>query len=236
QFLSTPAKNVTTNLRLWSSAKRRQSVRNAAAKSWSRNSRSSRFRQRAPARVVLPQLAHAAPAAIREARAHARWEIWISSINAGNSRALPGQPLITIGTALAVPSSLTFITSIDNPAAFGSEPAVLYDRGTHLHGPTPHLRVKTSLQAKVWGIDAKSRPFSQVATIVNISDPEIVLTGLRCTLKPGAVVDVQYDGSVAEFLVVWTGMPGAAALQRVSPGTCMWDPYVARACGVEATG
>ena len=100
----------------------------------------------------------------------------------------------------------------------------------------PHLRVKTFLQAKVWGIDAKSRPFSQVATIVNISDPEIVLSGLRCTLKPGAVVDVQYDGSVAEFLVVWTGMPGEVGMQRVSPGTCMWDPYVARACGVEATG
>jgi len=105
----------------------------------------------------------------------------------------------------------------------------------------PHLRVKTFLQAKVWGLDAKSRPFSQIATIVNISDPEIVLSGLRCTLKPGAVVDVQYDGSVAEFLVVWTGMPGAAALgevgmQRVSPGTYIWDCYVARACGVEATG
>jgi len=104
-----------------------------------------------------------------------------------------------------------------------------------------HLRVKTFLQAKVWGLDAKSRPFSQVATIVNISDPEIVLSGLRCTLKPGAVVDVQYDGSVAEFLVVWTRIPGAASLgevgmQRVSPGTYIWDCYVARACGVEATG
>jgi hypothetical protein len=101
-----------------------------------------------------------------------------------------------------------------------------------------HLRVKTFLQAKVWGLDAKSRPFSQVATIINISDPGIVLSGLRCTLKPGAVVDVQYDGSVAEFLVVWTGTDalGEVGMQRVSPGTCMWDSYVARACGVEATG
>jgi hypothetical protein len=101
-----------------------------------------------------------------------------------------------------------------------------------------HLPVKTFLQAKVWGVDAKSRPFSHVATIINISDPGIVLSGLRCTLKPGAVVDVQYDGSVAEFLVVWTGTDalGEVGMRRVSPGTCMWDSYVARACGVEATG
>ena len=102
-----------------------------------------------------------------------------------------------------------------------------------------HLRVKTFLQAKVWGLDAKSQPFSQVATILNIGDPGIVLSGLRCTLKPGAVVDVQYDGSTAEFVVVWTGIPGIKGagelgLQQVSPGTCMWDPYVGRACGVEA--
>jgi hypothetical protein len=101
-----------------------------------------------------------------------------------------------------------------------------------------HLRVKTFLQAKVWGIDANSHPFSQIATIINISDPGIVLSGLRCTLKPGTGVDVQYDGSVAEFLVVWTGTDalGEVGMQRVSPGTCMWDSYVARACGVEATG
>jgi hypothetical protein len=38
--------------------------------------------------------------------------------------------------------------------------------------------------------------------------------------------------------VVWTGTDalGEVGMQRVSPGTCMWDSYVARACGVEATG
>ena len=66
-----------------------------------------------------------------------------------------------------------------------------------------HLPVKTVLHARVWGVDANSLPFMQVATIRDISDTGIVVNGLVCPLKKGAVVDIQYNGSRAEFLVQW---------------------------------
>jgi hypothetical protein len=79
----------------------------------------------------------------------------------------------------------------------------------------------------------------QLATIRNISDSGIVLGGLRCPLKAGVVVDVQYNGSKAEFLVMWIGKAagGCAAeigMQHISSQPRIWDKYLVRASGLEA--
>jgi hypothetical protein len=102
-----------------------------------------------------------------------------------------------------------------------------------------HLRVKTVLHARVWGVDANSFPFMQLATIRDISDAGIVVNGLLCPLNKGAVVDIQYNGSTAEFLVQWVdkrgdGTAGLVGLQRIASEPCIWDAFLERPCGAAA--
>lgn len=103
------------------------------------------------------------------------------------------------------------------------------------------MRVKTVLHARVWGVDANSLPFMHVATIRDISDAAIVVDGLICPLKKGAALDVQYNGSKAEFLVQWVekredGTAGLIGLQQISSEPCIWDAFLERACGAAANG
>ncbi len=100
-------------------------------------------------------------------------------------------------------------------------------------------RARTALPVRVWGIDANARPFTQLATVKNVSENGILLNGLSCRLRVGAVVDVQYNGHTAEFLVIWMGKLGRQVeigLQRLSAQPCIWDAYVGRAAGLEANG
>jgi len=52
---------------------------------------------------------------------------------------------------------------------------------------------------------------------------------------PGEVVDVQYNGMKAEFVVVWAGRPGTHHEGEIGPESlpaqpCIWDVYLDRAC------
>src|SRR5437588_8811471 len=69
-------------------------------------------------------------------------------------------------------------------------------------------RVSALLPVRIWGIDANGLPFMQLATAMNISENGALLEGVRCPLRPGEVVDVQYNRMKAEFVVVWAGRPG----------------------------
>jgi len=71
-------------------------------------------------------------------------------------------------------------------------------------------RVTTAFPVRIWGVDANCRPFMQMASITNVSDGGIQLNGVQCRLKPGEVVDVQYEDTKAEYLVVWAGQRGTA--------------------------
>ena len=100
-------------------------------------------------------------------------------------------------------------------------------------------RVNIALPVRVWGLDANSRPFMQLATLRNISDKGILLNGLTCPLRAGAVVDIQYNGVKAEFVVIWGGRPGAPSeigLQRMPSQPLIWDTYLTRTAGVQANG
>jgi hypothetical protein len=105
-----------------------------------------------------------------------------------------------------------------------------------------HLRVKTVLHARVWGLDANSLPFMQVATIRDISDTGIVVNGLVCPLKKGAVVDIQYNGSRAEFLVQWVDKrgdgtaAGLVGLQRIASERASGTPFLSAPAGRRPTG
>jgi hypothetical protein len=58
------------------------------------------------------------------------------------------------------------------------------------------------LPVKVWGIDAKALPFSELATAINISTGGIVLQRLRRQVRLGTVLEIQYGHEQAQFKVV----------------------------------
>jgi hypothetical protein len=100
-------------------------------------------------------------------------------------------------------------------------------------------RVTISLPVRVWGLDANSRPFIELASVKNISEQGILLNGLACPLRTGTVVDVQYNGVRAEFLVIWiaaSGTSGEIGLQRLSSHHRLWDHFLDRTNGIAANG
>jgi hypothetical protein len=89
-------------------------------------------------------------------------------------------------------------------------------------------RVFVDLPVRIWGIDAHSRPFAQPASLRTISGRGASLQGVNVQLKPGDVVDLQYEGTMAQFRIVWLGkrgteMEGEVGVENLSAETRLWD-------------
>lgn len=89
-------------------------------------------------------------------------------------------------------------------------------------------RVFVELPVQIWGMDANSRPFTQMASLRTISGRGATLQGVSANLKPGDVVDVQYEGSKAQFRIVWLGrsgteMEGEIGIENLSRDVLLWD-------------
>lgn len=102
-------------------------------------------------------------------------------------------------------------------------------------------RIATAFPVRIWGIDANSHPFMQLATVRNVSDTGVLLDGLRVPLKAGGVIDLQYNGMKAEFVVVWAGRQGTReqgelGLQSLPAQPLLWDSCLDRACEFAAQG
>lgn len=102
-------------------------------------------------------------------------------------------------------------------------------------------RVDAAFLVRVWGVDKHARPFIQVATARNISSLGVVLQGMRSQVKPGEVLDLQYDGQRAQFRVVWLGRPcsceeGEMGLERLPEEPFIWDIDPVRCAQVVANG
>jgi len=99
------------------------------------------------------------------------------------------------------------------------------------------MREEKALPVRIWGIDSYSRPFMQLATVRNFSSLGAVLQNVRSKVKPGEIVDVQYDGQKAQFRVVWVGRigtleAGEIGLERLPEEPYLWDVDPTR-CGQE---
>ena len=75
----------------------------------------------------------------------------------------------------------------------------------------------------------------QLASVRNISSLGAVLQNVRANIKPGEILDVQYEGVKAQFRVIWTGMPGTIeagelGLERLPEEPYLWNVDPAR-CG-----
>ena len=89
-------------------------------------------------------------------------------------------------------------------------------------------RVFVELPAQIWGVDAKSRPFTQPVSLRTISGRGATLQGVTALLQPGTLLDLQYQGSKAQFRVVWLGKPGTemegeVGLENLSKDVQLWD-------------
>lgn len=89
-------------------------------------------------------------------------------------------------------------------------------------------RVFVELPVQIWGMDAHSRPFTQPASLRTISGRGATLQGVSAQLKPGDLVDVQYEGAKAQFRIVWLGragteMQGEVGVENLSTDVQLWD-------------
>jgi len=89
-------------------------------------------------------------------------------------------------------------------------------------------RVFVELPVKIWGMDANTRPFTQEASLRTISGRGATLQGVSAQLKPGDVIDLQYQGAKAQFRVVWLGkhgteMQGEVGVENITSDVQLWD-------------
>ena len=89
-------------------------------------------------------------------------------------------------------------------------------------------RVFVDLPVRIWGLDAHSQPFTLPASLRTISGRGATLQGVEAQLKPGDVLDLQYEGTNAQFRIVWCGKPGTEmqgeiGIEKLSTEASLWD-------------
>jgi len=94
-------------------------------------------------------------------------------------------------------------------------------------------RVTAHLPVRVWGVDAKAQPFTQLARVKNISIRGALVQGMLRTVKPGEIVHVQFGEEKAQFRVVWAGkrgtpVEGEIGLEGLSSEPSIWDVNLVR--------
>jgi hypothetical protein len=89
-------------------------------------------------------------------------------------------------------------------------------------------RISVELPVQIWGMDANARPFTQPASLRTISGRGATLQGVNAQLKPGDIVDLQYQGAKAQFRIVWLGkagteMQGKVGVENLTGDVQLWD-------------
>ncbi len=90
----------------------------------------------------------------------------------------------------------------------------------------PEHRFIVDLVVRVFGMDAKGRPFSRNAHTLDISDRGARLSGLEAKLLVGDVIGVQLGDRKARCRVIWaTGpdLPTDVGVEIVAGQPCPWE-------------
>jgi hypothetical protein len=87
-------------------------------------------------------------------------------------------------------------------------------------------RVAAFLTVRIWGVDAKSMPFTQHAEVRNISDRGAVLHGMTRPVKAGVILHVQHEEGQAQFRVVWVGKQGTPRQGRIGIQSLPSEPSI----------
>ncbi len=91
-------------------------------------------------------------------------------------------------------------------------------------------RISSGIPVRVWGIDAKSRPFQATASALNLSNDGALLQGVQNHLRPGNSIELQYEGQTTAYIVIWTGAAGTSqaghvGLRRAANQPCPWGEF-----------
>lgn len=87
-------------------------------------------------------------------------------------------------------------------------------------GRRRHERFKRELTVKIYGTDSLGQPFSQTASVVDVSERGLRLEGVRVFDCPGRSVLVERRGDKALYRVIWVGagaLAGHIGLMNVQP-------------------
>jgi hypothetical protein len=87
-------------------------------------------------------------------------------------------------------------------------------------------RVAAFLTVRIWGVDAKSMPFTQHVQVRNISDRGAVLHGMIRPVRAGEILQVQHDEDQAEFRVVWVGKQGTRRQGEIGVESLSSEPFI----------
>jgi len=87
-------------------------------------------------------------------------------------------------------------------------------------GRRRHQRFKSNLTVKIYGTDNLGQPFSQTASVVEVSEGGLRLEGAEVLDRPGGNVIVERRGDKGLYRVVWVGagaLAGQAGLMNLEP-------------------
>jgi len=87
-------------------------------------------------------------------------------------------------------------------------------------------RVAALLPVRIWGLDAHSLPFTQLATVRNISASGAVIQGVKRQLRRGEILEMQHEAEKAQFRVVWVGQFGTHEQDEVGVQALPEEPSI----------
>jgi hypothetical protein len=76
------------------------------------------------------------------------------------------------------------------------------------------------MTVKVHGADSLGQPFSQTASVMDVSESGVRLEGVHVLYRAGQMAMLEHDGSRAQYRVVWVGggaLAGQAGLMSLGP-------------------
>ncbi len=92
-------------------------------------------------------------------------------------------------------------------------------------------RVAAAFPVRVFGIDAYDQAFTQVASATNISPEGARLEGIRCRLRAGGTIQVQYAARMAQFRIIWvaaTSNQSEVGIKSLPSENDIWDLNLSR--------
>jgi len=96
-------------------------------------------------------------------------------------------------------------------------------------------RVSSGIPVRIWGMDAKSRPFQASVSALNLSDTGALLQGVNHHLRLGDTIELQYEGLTTAYTVMWMGalgssQAGQAGLRRAANQPSPWTNLKLQYC------
>lgn len=90
----------------------------------------------------------------------------------------------------------------------------------HPMGRRRHERFKKDLKVELRGTDRQGNPFSQTASVLDISEKGLCLDCVHVLDRAGQIITLEHKGAKARYRVVWVGvekLAGQAGLAKVEP-------------------